>query len=116
MPTMTQPCEKKLVVKLRFGYEVNLAEPNGLNHLFNAIFGETFRIGKELDLLHKIGMEGVWRECQMELNYIAGQLEAKGSSMNLDRLTDWFGAHWDQIAERFKNAEPENPSKDQRHD
>src|SRR5688572_15134052 len=112
MPTATQPCDRDLVVKLRFGYEVNLAEPNGLDHLFNAVFGETFRVGKELDLLDKIGMAGVWRECNIELAFISGQLLAKGSAMTLARLTEWFGVHWDSIMERCKKAKPSNTEDD----
>lgn len=100
MPTKKQSRRHDLVVQLRFGYEVNLSDPEGLTHLCNAICGETFRVGKALDLLEKIGIEGVYRECQMELQYVAGQLKAMGSSIGLDRLTDWFGSHWDRVIQR----------------
>lgn len=96
------------LVRLTTGYEVDVAEEDGLGHLFNAAFGES---------LHRVqeGMEGVPKTKEeffgavydlaiLELHFVAGQLLEAGSGIELHTLLDEFGVHWDYLAERINGS------------
>ena len=99
--------KKSTIVLLTTGYKVNLAEANGLEHLFNAVLGETLtRLkhangtpGKYWAIIFEIGIR--------ELYYAAGQLKRIGShQMNCRYLERQFVAYWDRTERRINSDLP----------
>ena len=85
-------------VYLTTGYEVELADEDGLQHLFTAIFMEVLTKLSESGSLDISELYGV---CICELHYVAGQLRNTAGSLNIKLLLDEFHVHWDMLAERL---------------
>ena len=85
-------------VTLTTGYQVALAEPQGINHLFQAILGES---------LDKVSGSEIWSElyaaCVTEVFYVAGQLKQAGSEMDLVFLLEELPKQWGRIAKRIND-------------
>jgi hypothetical protein len=97
-------------VVLSTGYEVELADPDGLEHLFNAIIGEVIHRFKDTDEFAKQGWALIHNICICELHYVAGQLRARGSGIDIDKLMDEFNVQWDRIAGDFNG--PDTPKEE----
>lgn len=95
-------------VVLSTGYEVDLDDADGLEHLFNAVFGESFRRLRCSREFGRRGFEVVHDVCICELHYIAGQLHSQGSALDFPFLLDQFGVQWDRLAERINRDAGEN--------
>lgn len=90
-------------VFLTTGYEVDVADQDGLSHLFNAVSGESLqRIEKATQGEEKSAEQlfgGVYDLAILELYFVAGQLLQMGSGLTLQMLLDEFSVHWDHLAE-----------------
>jgi len=87
-------------VELSTGYHVQLDEEEGLEHLFNAVFGEVMSQANESGLTAERGVEAVYDLCLVELFFVAGQLKRIGSAMDVRFLLDEFEVHWNQIVKQ----------------
>lgn len=103
---MSEPHAISRIVELRYGHTVDLAEVNGLDHLFGAIIGETMRMVRLVrkNTNHHTTPAEIYSECLFEVHYIAGQLRAMRSSLTLDLLMSEFPAHWDSLADRVNSS------------
>lgn len=98
--TATRPTER--IVELSTGYEVSLSEADGLEHLFNAIFGETLSRLKDTAAFKEQGPALLYDVCICELHFIAGQLRLMHSTINVPFLIEQFGVQWDRIARNLR--------------
>jgi len=100
-----------VIVHLTTGYKVKLNEPDGIHHLFNAVFGEVatrLNATGALDDLRGAHIFGrIYDACICELHYVAGQLKHAQHEIPLATLLDEFAAHWDMLAEEF-NRDPKS--------
>lgn len=92
-------------ITLTTGYEVNLDNVDGLEHLFNAVFGEVITRLKNTMEFSERGYGLVYDVCICELHFIAGQLHNMQSTIDLNMLLDEFGVHWDMIAKKVNGEE-----------
>ena len=90
---------------LSSGYEVDLAEEEGLVHLFNAIVGEVTERVEYTDEFSDRGFAMVFDLCILEIYYVAGQLCHAGSGLGLEKLLDEFRVQWDRIAAKLNTDE-----------
>ncbi len=88
-------------VTLSTGYEVDLADEEGLVHLFHAIIGEVTTRLKDTEEFATEGWELIHTICIYELHFVAGQLRHMGSGLNMAKLLDEFGVEWDRVADRL---------------
>lgn len=90
-------------VSLSTGYEVDLADREDFNHLFNAVLGEVMNRLKaagvpiELHDVHDVGI--------CELHYVAGRLHQAGQDVDLALLLDAFETHWRGHMQKLKDAD-----------
>lgn len=89
-------------VVLTTGYEVDVAQEEGLEHLFSAVLGEVMTRLKETEAVSDRFWATVYDVCICELHYIAGQLLHLGSGMHIGFLLDEFGVQWDRISEKLR--------------
>ena len=89
------------ILTLSTGYEVDLADTDGLEHLFNAIVRGVITRLKDTEGFSVKGFSIVYDVCICELHYVAGQLHHMGSSIDIRKLLDEFGVQWDRLAEKF---------------
>ena len=87
-------------VILTTGYEVDLEDEQGLEHLFNAVFGEVLTRLKDTDEFSEKGFVIIHDVCLCELHFIAGQLYHMQSTIDIKMLLDEFGVQWDRFAEK----------------
>jgi hypothetical protein len=104
------------IVRLTTEYEVDLAEENGLEHLYNAAICESMRRVRLNDPpkddhgdAEGLGaFQLVYDLATLEVHYVAGQLLEKGSSIGIARLMHELPAHWDRLAEWINRKMAEN--------
>lgn len=90
-------------VALTTGYTVEINGEDWLDHLFQAIIGESMTKVRDDSPENADGLEvigTVYDLCQLELFYVAGQLLMTHSSIDLAGLLHEFPAHWDRFAEQ----------------
>ena len=97
-------------VTLTTGYEVDLEDEEGLEHLFNAIIGEVTTRFEDTEEFSERGFGIVYDICICELHFVAGQLYQMGSGINIKMLLDEFGVQWDRVAEKLNNNRMEDES------
>ena len=103
--------KRNMAVFLTTGYEVDVAEANGLEHLFNAVLGETLTRAKDAEGTQGTVWGAIFEVCIRELYYAAGQLRQIGNrQMTCHYLEEQFGAYWDRTRERLESE----PSKKRR--
>jgi hypothetical protein len=95
-------------VTLSTGYEVNLEDKEGLEHLFNAIIGEVTTRLKDTEEFSEKGFSIVRDVCICELHFVAGQLHHMGSSIDIRKLLDEFSVQWDRVAEKLNRDKPDD--------
>ena len=92
-------------VVLTTEYEVDLAAPDGLEHLFNAMIGETTSRLSGTKEFSQRGWPLVHDACLLEIHYVAGQLKRAGSrKMDIPFLLEQFAVAWDRVAERLNEG------------
>jgi len=86
------------IVVLTTGYQVDLADPTGLDHLMCAVFLETLtRIAPIPDGLTEFSPT-LKEECIRELFYVAGQLrESEAHRMDYKFLCEQFAVRWNRF-------------------
>lgn len=91
---------KKVI--LTTGYEVEIGEGNDwLEHLFNAVLGESLEATKELDVSGEERFFAIYNACMLQLHFIAGQFLQMEESLELPYLLEEFGVYWDRVGEKF---------------
>ena len=95
-------------VILSSGYEVDLEDEEGLEHLFHAIVGEVTARVSDSEEFSERGWRLVCGRCLCELHYVAGQLHRAGSSLDIQKLLDDFGVEWHRLAEKLSSDKDEN--------
>ena len=90
-------------VTLTTGYEIDLEDEEGLEHLFNAIIAETTRKIKDEEGFSAREFGIVYDVCICELHFVAGQLYHMGSGINIKKLLDEFCVQWDRVAEKLNS-------------
>ena len=88
-------------ITLTTEYEIDFDDEGSLEYLFNAIIGEGNTRLKKRDESSEGGLSAVYHNCLCELHYVAGQLHHMGSELDLGKLVNEFGFHWDKIAEKL---------------
>ena len=89
-------------VTLTTGYQVNLEDEAGLEHLFHAIIGEVITRLEDTDEFSQKGFGIVYDICLCELHFVAGQLYHMGSQIDIAMLIDEFAVQWDRIAKESR--------------
>jgi len=92
-------------VTLTTGYDIDLEDEEGLEHLFNAIIGEVTARLKDTEEFSERGFGIVHDVCICELHFVAGQLHHMGSGIDIKMLLDEFGVQWDRVAEELSGDE-----------
>ena len=95
----------EMKVLLTTGYEVELHEEEGLQHLYQACFGEVLERSGDTDEFRERTFGLVYDVCLVELHYVAGQLKQAGSSIDIHLLLDEFGVFWNSIAAKLNDSE-----------
>ncbi|MBK8099825.1 MAG: hypothetical protein IPK26_22195 [Planctomycetes bacterium] len=89
-----------MLVHLTTGYDVEIHEPDGLQHLYQAIFGEVLeRLGPGTE--RGQFWEQVHIVCICELHYVAGQLHHQKSALTINDLLTHFQSFWNDVGERI---------------
>lgn len=95
-------------VTLTSGYEIDLEDQEGFEHLFNAIIGDvTTRLQGSEDFSEG-GFGIVHAVCLWELHFVAGQLHHMGSQIDIAMLVDEFGVQWDRVAEKLNSGKSDD--------
>ena len=88
------------VVKLTDGYEVDLAEEAGLENLFQAILASRAAYAAQIPDIEERGLV-LYDLCVLEVHYVAGQLHARGSSIDLRMLVEELRSFWVPVKEQM---------------
>ena len=91
-------------ITLTTEYEIDFDDEGSLEYLFNTIIGGSTRL-KDRDESSGGRISAVYHNCMCELHYVAGQLRHMGSELNIVRLVDEFGFHWDKVAEKLGESD-----------
>ncbi len=108
LPNIIRLATTSRKVTLTTGYEVDLEDEEGLEHLFNAIIGEVTTRLRDTEEFSEKGFGIVYDVCICELHYLAGQLQHMGSGIRIEKLLDEFGVQWDRVAEKLGGDSVEN--------
>jgi hypothetical protein len=92
-------------ITLTTEYKIDFDDEGGLEYLFNAIIGEDNTKLKDREESSERGLSAVYHNCMCELHYVAGQLHHMGSELNIKKLVDEFGFHWDKVAEKLGRSD-----------
>lgn len=91
-------------ITLTTEYEIDFDDGGSLEYLFNAVIEGNKRL-KDRDKSSEGKLSAVYHNCMCELHYVAGQLHHMGSELNIKRLVDEFGFHWDKVAEKLGDSD-----------
>lgn len=90
-------------VTLTTGYEIDLEDEEGLEHLFNAIIGEVTTRLEDTEEFSEKGFCIIFDVCICELHFVAGQLHHMGSGIDIKKLLDEFRVQWNRVAEKLNS-------------
>ena len=94
---------------LTTGYEVILNELDGLQHLCNAVIGESIGQVTDSGLPSDEIIGALMDRAYAELHYVAGQLAAYGYGISREKLLEEFGVVWDELAARYPGQSSDEP-------
>ncbi len=92
-------------VALSTGYEVDLAEKRGLDHLWRAVTGESIERVRGSDAAKKRGWLAVLDQVFCELHFVAGQLLAHREPLTIADLIDGYGPFWDRLHKKPRKVQ-----------